>query len=82
MGKRASTYLRGRLMMFGASENTPITIVENASRPDQRILSTTLLGLPDVINKADVDGPAVILLGLSPRAAMDEIETLQETELA
>ncbi len=82
MGKRASTYLRGRLMMFGASENTPITIVENASRPDQRILSTTLLGLPDVISKADVDGPAVILLGLSPRAAMDEIETLEETELA
>lgn len=84
MGKKASSYLRGRLMMFGASETTPITIVENASRPTQKILSTTLLGLPDVIESADVDGPAIIMLGLSPRAAMDEIETLehQETERA
>jgi len=82
MGKRASAFLRGRLLMFGADNATPITIVENASRPDQRILSTTLMGLPDVISTADVDGPAVILFGLSPRAAMDAIETLQETELA
>lgn len=84
MGTKASSFLRGRLMMYGASETTPITIVENASRPDQKILSTTLLGLPDVINSASVDGPAVIMLGLSPRAALDTIEThgFQETELA
>jgi uroporphyrin-III C-methyltransferase/precorrin-2 dehydrogenase/sirohydrochlorin ferrochelatase len=84
MGKKASTFLRGRLLMHGASDTTPITIVENASRPDQKILSTTLLGLPDVINSAEVDGPAVIMLGLSPRSALEEIETLntQETELA
>ena len=83
MGKKASHFLRGRLMMHGAADTTPITIVENASRPNQNILSTTLFGLPDVVNSA-VDGPAVIMLGLSPRAAMDQIETLnyEETELA
>ena len=84
MGKKASTFIRGRLLMHGASDTTPITIVENASRPDQKILSTTLLGLPDVISSAEVDGPAVIMLGLTPRAALSEIETIhtQETELA
>jgi siroheme synthase len=84
MGKKASAFLRGRLLMFGAADTTPITIVENASRPDQKILSTTLLGLPDVISGAAVDGPAVIMLGLSPRAALDAIETedFQETEFA
>lgn len=80
MGKRATRFLRGRLMMFGAPETTPITVVENASRPDQKILSTTLLGLPDVIENAAVDGPAVIILGLSPRAAIDQIETLRTPE--
>lgn len=84
MGKKASTFLRGRLLMHGASDTTPITIVENASRPDQKILSTTLLGLPDVISSAEVDGPAVIMLGLTSRAALEEIETIntQEAELA
>lgn len=84
MGKKAASFLRGRLLMYGAVDTTLITIVENASRPDQKILSTTLLGLPDVISSAAVDGPAVIMLGLSPRAALDaiEIQDTLETELA
>ena len=48
MGKRAAAFLRGRLLMPGAAPSTPVTIVENASRQDKRIVATTLLGLPDV----------------------------------
>ena len=67
MGKSAATYLRGRLLMHGANDATPITIVENASRPDQRILPATLLSLPDALE--NVTGPAVLMLGLAPRDA-------------
>jgi uroporphyrin-III C-methyltransferase/precorrin-2 dehydrogenase/sirohydrochlorin ferrochelatase len=69
MGKRAAAFLRGRLLMFGAAPTTPVTIVENASRLDQRILQATLLTLPDILGASEVNGPAVMLLGLAPRVA-------------
>lgn len=69
MGKRAAHYLRGRLLMHGATGATPISIVENASRADQRIIGTTLLSLPDELET--VQGPAVLLLGIAPRQAKE-----------
>ncbi len=45
MGSRAARFLQGRLMMHGADPETPVTLVENASRPDQRVLGTTLARL-------------------------------------
>ena len=84
MGKRAAKFLRGRLLMHGAADTTPVTVVENASRPDQKILSTTLLALPDLLDQAQLDGPVVMLLGLSPRAALylaDDID-LKKAETA
>ncbi len=78
MGKRAAAFIRGRLLMYGASENKPVTIVENASRSDQKILSTTLLALPEMLTAARVDGPAILFLGLSPRAALDAADKVAE----
>ena len=69
MGKKAASFLRGRLMMHGANGEMPVTVVENASRANQRILQATLLNLPEILNASDVSGPAVMLLGLAPRAA-------------
>ncbi len=68
MGKRSARFVQGRLMMHGADPATPVTIVENASRTDQRILAATLAGLPGALT--DVAGPAVILYGLAPRATL------------
>lgn len=75
MGKRAAQFIRGRLLMYGAPENKPVTIVENASRLDQKIMSTTLLALPDLLESAKVEGPAILFLGMSPRAALDILDT-------
>ncbi len=68
MGVRASEFLRGRLMMHGARPDTPVTAVENASRPDQRVIATTLLDLPHALEAADPEGPVMLLLGVAPRA--------------
>lgn len=65
MGKRAARFIQGRMLMHGAAPETPVSVVENASRPDQRILPATLASLPQVV--ADLAGPAVLLLGIAPR---------------
>ncbi len=67
MGKKAARFIQGRLLMHGASPTTPISIIENASRSNQRILSSTLDDLPALFKRNDVDGPALIFLGLAPR---------------
>ena len=69
MGKRACRFLTGRLMMHGAAADTPVTVVENASRSDSATLATTLARLPEALDGAGMNGPAVILYGLAPRAA-------------
>jgi siroheme synthase len=52
-------------MMHGADAETPITVVENVSRADQRTISTQLKHLPQAVG--NLDGPAVLLYGVSPR---------------
>ncbi|MBY6005648.1 uroporphyrinogen-III C-methyltransferase [Salipiger bermudensis] len=69
MGKRAARFLQGRLMMHGADPATPVTAVENASRPNERHIATTLAMLAADLDAAELDGPAVLLLGLAPQAA-------------
>lgn len=72
MGMRAARFVQGRLLLHGAKADTPITIVENASRMDQKVASGTLQELPDVIANNDLHGPAIIFLGFSPREALKQ----------
>ena len=78
MGKKASRFVQGRLMMHGGSSDTPVTVIENASRPDQRVLESSLATLPDDIAAAEMNGPALILYGLKPRASEAALNTLKE----
>ena len=76
MGKKSARFIQGRLMMHGADAATDVTLVENVSRPDQRILHATLATLPGAA--AQLCGPAVILLGLAPRQASAALAELKE----
>ena len=76
MGKTSARFLQGRLMMHGAAGDTPVTLVENVSRPDQRIVAASLATLPEAA--AALDGPAVILYGLAPRQARAALPRLKE----
>ncbi|MEM6618984.1 MAG: siroheme synthase CysG [Pseudomonadota bacterium] len=75
MGKRAAAFLRGRMMIAGADGAMPVTLVENASRADQRIFDTTLADLPGAVDP--LDGPVVMLLGLAPRRAAKAIAQVE-----
>jgi uroporphyrin-III C-methyltransferase / precorrin-2 dehydrogenase / sirohydrochlorin ferrochelatase len=69
MGVKAANFLRGRLLMHGAAASTPVTAVENASRPGQRVIATTLIDLPRALAEAAPKGPVILLYGLEPRSA-------------
>ncbi|MEM9438497.1 MAG: uroporphyrinogen-III C-methyltransferase, partial [Pseudomonadota bacterium] len=66
MFRTAARFVQGRMMMHGAPAETPITLVFNASRPDQRIVPATLADLPDLL---DGKGPAILFTGLAPKHA-------------
>jgi uroporphyrin-III C-methyltransferase/precorrin-2 dehydrogenase/sirohydrochlorin ferrochelatase len=76
MGKKSARFIQGRLLMHGADRHTPITLIENASRPDQRVIETTLDALPATLQAANLSGPALTFLGLAPRAALAAAPTL------
>ena len=67
MGIRAATFLSGRLLMHGAAAETPVTVIDNASRIDQRVIASTVSALVTDIEKAGIEGPAILFLGLTPR---------------
>lgn len=75
MGKKSARFIQGRLMMHGAAPATPATLIENVSRPDQRVIAATLATLPEAAQA--LQGPAVILFGLAPRAAVAQIPALE-----
>lgn len=81
MGKRTARFLQGRLLMHGADPMTPVTVVENASRPEARVLSTVLCRLEPALTDAGLTGPALTFYGLAPRAAEAARTRLEEIAL-
>lgn len=76
MGKKSARYIQGRLMMHGIDPATPVTFIENASRPDQRVLSTTVAEMEPTLTEAGLGGPALTFLGLAPRAAQAALPSI------
>ena len=66
MGVGAARFIQGRLLLHGADKTGPITVVENASRDNQIIVSTTVANLPDDMAAQGIKGPAILLIGYAP----------------
>lgn len=78
MGKRAARFLQGRLLMHGADPATAVTLVENAGRPEQRVLASRLDRLSADIRAAALTGPAILLYGIAPSRAEAALPALIE----
>ncbi len=61
MGQSMAPGISARLIEAGRAGTTPALIVENASRADERRITTTLAGLPQAAS--DVAGPALLIVG-------------------
>ena len=77
MGKRAAPHIQAQLLAAGADPDTPVDIVENASRPSERVVRTVLSSLADDLAAARMSGPAVILVGLVRADAPVLLETVR-----
>ena len=78
MGLKSAHLLSGRLLMHGIDPETPVTVLENVSRPNQKIVVSSVAKLPKLANSVGEDGPVILMLGLEPREAvkaMTENET-------
>jgi uroporphyrin-III C-methyltransferase/precorrin-2 dehydrogenase/sirohydrochlorin ferrochelatase len=67
MGVKAARFIQGRLLLHGASKDLPVTVVENSSRTNSQVLSTTLGQLPQAMALSNIRGPAILMLGFAPR---------------
>ena len=72
MGLATAPALAARLAAAGRSPSTPVLLVENASRADERRVLTTLAGLAQAA--AGLHGPTVLVVGET--AAMAQVSAL------
>jgi uroporphyrin-III C-methyltransferase len=63
MGVARVASLQASLLAGGLHADTPVIAVENASRPDSRSLSSTVLGMVSDFAAAALKSPAVLVIG-------------------
>jgi len=63
MGLATAEQIAEKLINDGLSPDTPLAVVENATRPDMRVLRGVLTGLAALIAAESVQSPALIIIG-------------------
>ncbi|SCB03744.1 uroporphyrinogen-III C-methyltransferase [Xanthomonas translucens] len=71
MGVAGLDTVRERLLRAGRAAQTPFALVENGSRPQQRVVIGTLADLPDTARAHQVGSPALLILGEVATLATD-----------
>jgi uroporphyrin-III C-methyltransferase len=69
MGLSSAPIITERLIAAGRAATTPVLAVENASRPDERRIMSTLGSLPLALS--GIDGPAILIIGEVAALAQD-----------
>ena len=68
MGVAEITGIRNALLGLGVDRELPVTIVENGTRPEQRVIETSLSKMALVANSRSVRNPAMLYLGYAVAA--------------
>ena len=63
MGVKTAPQLAEKLMADGLAPEMPVAVIENAARPQMRVLRAPLAGLPDLVEQERVRSPALIIIG-------------------
>lgn len=63
MGIATSAAIADKLMMDGVAPDMPVAVIENATRPEQRVLTGLLANLGDLVEAESVTSPALIIVG-------------------
>ncbi len=63
MGVKTAPLIAEKLMEDGLAPETPMAVIENAARPQMRVLRGLLAGLPELVSRESVISPALIVIG-------------------
>jgi uroporphyrin-III C-methyltransferase len=63
MGVSTAAAIAEKLMADGLAPSMPVAVIENAARPEMRVLRGLLAGLPDLVEAHAVKSPALIVIG-------------------
>ncbi|MBZ6379296.1 uroporphyrinogen-III C-methyltransferase [Pacificimonas flava] len=63
MGVKTAPAIAEKLIDDGLTPDVPVAVLENATRPDMRILRSVLADLPDLVARTNVRSPALIIVG-------------------
>jgi len=63
MGVSTAPLIAEKLMADGLAPDVPVAVVENAARPEMRVLRGLLAGLPGLVARERVKSPALIIIG-------------------
>ena len=80
MGGREAIVTAQRLLDQGRRADTPVVVIENCSRPDQRILRLTLATLAHGLGPAH--GPVLVMLGDAMKMREHQADTEDATAVA
>ena len=80
MGGREATVTAQRMLNQGRRADTPVVVIENCSRPDQRIFRLTLATLAHGLGQAH--GPVLVMLGEAMKQRQKQADDSAEPEPA
>jgi uroporphyrin-III C-methyltransferase / precorrin-2 dehydrogenase / sirohydrochlorin ferrochelatase len=63
MGVGTADVIAARLVAAGRDPVTPVAVVENGTRPNEKAAFGTLGGLPELIQGHGIQGPALLIIG-------------------
>ena len=63
MGMHGLPLLCAKLSEHGLPATTPAALVENATKPEQRVIVGTLATLPDIAKREHVKPPSLVIVG-------------------
>jgi uroporphyrin-III C-methyltransferase len=63
MGIATAAQIAEKLIADGLAPDMPLAVIENAARPQMRVLRGLLAGLPDLVAAEAVKSPALIVIG-------------------
>ncbi len=63
MGVKTAPQIAEKLMADGLAPDMPLAVIENAARPEMRVVRGLLAGLPDLVTDQKIKSPALIVIG-------------------
>jgi len=63
MGVKTAPQIAEKLMADGLAPDMPLAVIENACRPEMRVLRGPLAALPELVERERVKSPALIVIG-------------------